>query len=128
MNTVILTGNLGNDPELRYTPSGVAVASFPLAVNRTWKDGSGDRQQKTTWVRVTCWRKLAEVVNEHLTKGAKVAISGELESASAFIKDNEARGMNEVTALAVEFLDGKGETTTPQPAANQQPQDEDIPF
>lgn len=128
MNTVILTGNLGSDPELRYTPNGIPVASFSLAVNRTWKDGSGDRQQKTTWVRVTCWRKLAEVVSEHLTKGAKVAISGELESASAFIKDNEARGMNEVTALAVEFLDGKSETTTPQPAANQQPQNEDIPF
>ena len=127
MNTIILTGNLGSDPELRYTPSGVAVASFPLAVNRTWKDGSGERQQKTTWVRVTCWRKLAEVVSEHLTKGAKVAISGELESASAYSKGEEVRGMNEVTALAVEFLDGKGEATTPPPAT-QQPEDETIPF
>ena len=108
MNTVTLTGNLGANVEMRYTPSGVPVANFPVAVNRTWTDGSGERQQKTTWVRVTAWRKLAEIAAEYLIKGSKVLVTGELEAPNAYKdKEGEARATNQITALTIEFLDTK---------------------
>lgn len=143
MNQVTLTGNLGSDVEMRYTPSGVPVATFPLAVSRSWTDGNGERQQKTTWVRVTCWRKLAELVSEYLAKGSKVLVTGELEQARAYKdKNGEPAASLEVTALTVEFLDTKtkeqGQPTKQTysredyHAANPQQapavQDEDIPF
>ena len=66
---IVLIGNLGNDPELRYTPSGVPVASFDLAVKKSWTDAEGGKQEKTTWFRVTAWRKLAEIAAQYLAKG-----------------------------------------------------------
>ncbi|MCB0123665.1 MAG: single-stranded DNA-binding protein [Caldilineaceae bacterium] len=117
MNQVFLSGNLGDAPEMRYTPSGVPVASFSLALNRTWTDGNGQRQQKTIWVRVSCWRKLAEVVSQYLTKGSKVLVAGELEPARAYKgKDGNPAASLEVTATVVEFLDGKN------PSSEQEPQ------
>ena len=67
-SSTTLIGNLGTDPEMRYTPAGVAVASFNLAVNREWNDQDGVKQTKTTWFRVTSWRKQAEVVSQYLTQ------------------------------------------------------------
>jgi single-strand DNA-binding protein len=105
---VILVGNLGNDPELRYTPSGQPVTSFSLATNRVWVDANGQRQTKTIWFKVTCWRKLAETVSQHLTKGAKVMVVGEIEEQRVFTdKDGNQRASLEVTAQTVKFLDGK---------------------
>jgi len=106
-NEILLIGNLGNEPQMRYTPSGVAVAHFDLAVNKVWLDEGGNKHEKTTWVRVTIWRRLAEVCAEHLTKGRRVLVKGELEAASAFIdKEGNARSTNEVTAHRVLFLGG----------------------
>ncbi len=123
MNQVFLTGNLGDAPEMRYTPNGVPVASFSLAVNRTWTDGNGERQQKTIWVRISCWRKLAEVVSEYLAKGSKVLVTGELEPARAYTdRDGNPAASLEVTATVVEFLDGKPQ----EPRA--EPDPSDIPF
>lgn len=114
MNQAILTGNLGSEPEMRYTPSGVPVTSFSLAVNRSWTDGNGERQTKTIWVRISCWRKLAEVVSQYLVKGSKVLVNGELEPARAYKdKDGNAAASLEVTATTVEFLDSKPTTTQP---------------
>lgn len=103
-------GNLGNDPEQRFTPGGVAVASFSLAVNRTWTNQDGQRQDKTTWFRVTCWKKQAEIVNQYLKKGAKVMVIGEIEEARPWTdKDGNQRASLEVTAQTIKFLDGRGE-------------------
>lgn len=102
---ILLVGNLGADPELRYTPQGTPVASFTLAVNRVWTDNQGERQEKTTWFRVTAWRKQAETCAEFLRKGRRVLVVGEMEEASAWTdRDGHPRASLEVTALTVKFL------------------------
>lgn len=132
-------GNLGNDPEQRFTPGGVPVASFSLAVNRTWTNQDGQRQDKTTWVRVTCWKKQAEIVAQYLTKGSKVMVIGEIEEARPYTdRDGNQRASIEITAQTVKFLSGKGdgsdsdEVTTQrvQKAVSQRVADNDpnIPF
>jgi single-strand DNA-binding protein len=102
---ILLVGNLGADPELRYTPQGTPVASFTLAVNRVWTDNQGERQEKTTWFRVTAWRKQAETCAEFLRKGRRVLVVGEMEEASTWTdRDGHPRASLEVTALTVKFL------------------------
>lgn len=98
---IVLVGHLGRDPELRYTPDGKSVANFSLAVN-TKKDGP------PTWVRVTCWEKLAETVTDHLVKGRQVLVSGDGLQTSAWIdkESGEARASLELTARRVVFLGG----------------------
>jgi len=108
-NQVLLIGNLGSDPELRFTPGGVPVAHFDLAVNKEWTDEAGQKQSKTVWTRVTCWRKLAETCSQYLTKGKRVLVVGDLESANAYIdREGNARATNEVTAGRVLFLSAPG--------------------
>ncbi len=103
-----LIGNLGTEPEMRYTPSGTPVATFTLAVNRAWTTQDGARQEKTTWFRVTCWRKLAETVTAHLHKGRQVLVVGEVEEAHAWLdSEGKPRATLEVTAQTVRFLGGK---------------------
>ena len=82
VNKVILIGNLGSDPEVKYTPTGVAVANVSLATNETWNDKSGERQERTEWHRLVIWRKLAEIVGQYLKKGSKVYVEGRLETRS----------------------------------------------
>ncbi len=107
---IILIGNLGNDPEMRYTPTGVPVSSFSLAVNKSWTNQEGQRQEKTTWYRINTWRKQAETVSQYLTKGSKVLVVGELEDARAYTdRDGNLRASLEVTAQTVRFLSGRGE-------------------
>lgn len=76
---ITLIGNLGTDPEMRYTQSGVPVTTFSLAVTRRWSGQDGQRQEKTIWFRVTAWRKLAEFSSQYLTKGRQVLVVGEME-------------------------------------------------
>lgn len=135
-----LIGHLGNDPELRHTPTGVPVASFSLAVNRTWTNQDGERQDKTTWFRVTTWRKQAELVNQYLTKGSKVLVVGEIEEARPYTdRDGNQRASLEVNAQTVRFLSSQGEREDGAPArssnssktgqtARHELRDEDIPF
>lgn len=135
---IILIGNLGNDPEMRYTPTGVPVTSFSLAVNKTWTNQEGQRQEKTTWYRVNTWRKQAETVSQYLTKGSKVLVVGELEDARAYTdRDGNLRASLEVTAQTVRFLSGRGDggahdsaSFHAAPAGGEGPQlsDEEIPF
>lgn len=102
---ITLIGNLGNDPEMRYTGNGTPVASFSLAVNKRWTGQDGQAQDKTTWFRVTTWRKQAEIVSQYLAKGAKVMVVGEVEEAKAFTdRDGNNRASLEVTAQTVKFL------------------------
>ena len=136
--SITMIGNLGNAPEMRYTPSGVAVASFSLAVNKEWTTDAG-KQSKTVWFRVTTWRKQAEIVSQYLNKGSKVMVVGEIEEARAFTdRDGNNRASLEVTAQTVKFLSGRGEMPGGAEAgspghanhAAESPElrDEDIPF
>jgi single-strand DNA-binding protein len=133
-------GNLGNDPEMRYTPSGIPVTSFSLAVNKSWVSQDGQRQDKTIWFRVTAWRKTAETVSQYLTKGQRVLVVGEIEEARAYTdRDGNMRASLEVTAQTIKFLGSRNEATggheagsygaPAAPAAEgQELRDEDIPF
>jgi single-strand DNA-binding protein len=133
---IILIGNLGNDPELRYTASNVPVASFSLAVNRSWTGQDGERKDKVTWFRVSTWNKQAETVNEYLRKGSKVMVIGEVEEARVFTdRDGNPRGSLEVKAQNVRFMDSKSEGGEGQPrkgnaapASQSEVDDEAIPF
>ncbi len=109
---IMLLGNLGSDPEMRYTPSGVPVATFSLAVNRVFNNPEGQRQEKTTWFRVTAWRRDAELVSQYLTKGRQVLIIGEIEEARPWTdREGNARASLEVTARTIRFVGGRGEGT-----------------
>jgi single-strand DNA-binding protein len=103
---ITLIGNLGSDPELRYTASNVPVCSFRMAVQKQWQGQDGEQKEKVTWFRVTAWQKLAEVVSEHLSKGRRVMVVGEVENAQAYVsKTGELAATNEVTARTIRFLD-----------------------
>jgi len=109
---ITLIGHLGNDPEMRYTPSGVAVASFRMATSRTWSNANGERQEKTTWFRVSVWGKQAETVSQYLHKGSKVLVTGEVEDPNVYTdKAGEARAGLEIKAQNVRFLSGRNDTT-----------------
>ena len=103
-NTTIV-GNLGRDPEMRYTQDGVPVTNFSVATNERWTDRDGQPQERTTWFRVTAWRKMAEACNQYLSKGKQVFVEGRV-SASAWVpKDGgDPRATLELTARTVKFL------------------------
>ena len=98
VNKVILIGNLGADPELKYTPNGAAVANLSLATIDTWKDNDGNKQERTEWHRVIIWKKLAEITAEYLKKGSKVYFEGRLQTRSWEDKDGVKRYTTEVVA------------------------------
>ena len=100
-----LVGNLGSTPEMRYTPSGVAVTSFRLAVNRKWTSSEGEQKEKTTWFNITCWRGLAETVNQYLDKGRQVLVVGTVDEARPWVdREGNQRASIEITADEVRFL------------------------
>jgi single-strand DNA-binding protein len=104
----IIVGNLGRDPEMRYTPSGVPVTSFSVAVNNRYQDSDGEWRDRTTWFRVSCWRRLAETTNQYLKKGRQVMVIGRVDTSAWIDKQSgEARSALELTALDVRFLGGR---------------------
>jgi len=105
----VVVGHLGRDPEMRYTPSGVPVTSFSVATTRKWTNANGEQQEKTTWFRVTCWRKLAELTAQYLQKGRLVLVEGDIEASAWTDREGAARASLELTATAVRFLGGRGE-------------------
>ena len=108
---LILIGNLGGDPELRYTSSGAPVATFSVAVNRKWTNADGTPGEETKWFRVTTWRKLAETCNQYLAKGRQVMVVGRVAASAYSGQDGSPRASLEVTADSVRFLGGgRGET------------------
>ena len=138
VNKVILVGNLGRDPEIRYTPSGAAVGNFTLATNEVWTDKSGEKKERTEWHRITVWGRTAEIAGEYLKKGRQVYIEGSLQTREWNDKEGNKRQTTEVKAQRVVMLgrgEGRGEgggSSDRQPAemeAPQEPQpDDDIPF
>lgn len=136
VNLVILIGNLGADPELKYTPSSRAVCNMRIATTEVFKDKSGTRQEKTEWHRITVWGELAENCDKYLQKGRSVYVEGKLQTRS-YDKDGQKHYATDIVAHKVVFLGTKGErdtgadeprdTGTP-PAGTPAGSDDDIPF
>ncbi|SEP06330.1 single-stranded DNA-binding protein [Aquisalimonas asiatica] len=109
VNKVILIGNLGKDPEVRYSPSGAAVTNMTVATTDNWKDKqTGERQEKTEWHRVVFFGKLAEIAGEYLRKGAKVYIEGRLQTRKWQGQDGQDRYTTEIVGNDMQMLDGRG--------------------
>ena len=106
VNKVILIGNLGADPELRYTPSGQAVCDLRLATNESWTDKSGQKQERTEWHRVVMWGKPAEICKQYLTKGQKLYIEGRLQTRSWDDKEGNKKYSTEIIGTDFMFLGG----------------------
>lgn len=134
VNKVILVGRLGKDPEIRYTPSGTAVANFSMATEESYKDKSGEKQNSTTWHNIVAWARLAEICGEYLKKGSLVYIEGRLQTRSWDDRDGNKKYITEIVAQSMQMLGGK---TSDKPARkeNEPPAydpssipDDDIPF
>ena len=108
VNKVILVGNLGRDPELRYTQSGQAVANFTLATTERFSNRDGDRQERTEWHRIVAWGRTAELCAQYLSKGRSVYIEGRLQTREWEDKEGQKRRTTEITAQTVQFLGGGG--------------------
>jgi len=106
VNKVILIGNLGKDPELRYTPGGQPVASFPIATTERWNDKNGQAQKRTEWHNIVVWNKQAELANQYLKKGRPVYIEGRITTRSWDDRDGNKRYKTEIVANTVQFLSG----------------------
>ena len=105
INKVILIGRLGQDPEVRYTPSGVAVANFSIATSEEWKDkDSGEKKERTEWHRIVAWRRLGEICGEYLSKGRQVYVEGRLQTRSWDDRDGNKKYTTEIVASDVQFL------------------------
>jgi single-strand DNA-binding protein len=139
----IVVGRVGQDAEMRYTASGVPVTSFSVASNRRWTGADGQPQEKTTWFRVTCWRKLAELTAQYVQKGKLVLVEGDIEARAFTDKGGNVRASLELTATTCKFLSSRGDgdegvQAHAGPAGAQQPannggeefpvREDDIPF
>lgn len=108
LNKIMVIGNVGTDPEMRYTSSGTPVTSFRLAASRTYNSQDGERMQETEWFTVVAWRNLAEQVNQYLSKGRRAYVDGRLHSHTYQGNDGQTRFRNEIIADRVLFLDRAG--------------------
>lgn len=107
VNKVILIGNLGADPEVRFTPGGQAVANFRIATSDSWTDKNGQKQERTEWHRIVVWGKLAELCGEYLKKGRQCFVEGRLQTREWTDKENRKNYTTEVVASSVTFLGGR---------------------
>jgi single-strand DNA-binding protein len=121
LNKVFLIGNLTRDPELRYIPSGSAVATFTIGVNRVWKTPTGEKKEQASFIRIVVWGRRAEVCGEYLVKGSPVFVEGRLQSRDWQTQDGQKRNTVEVVADNIQFLrmgekrPGSGEKPAPVP-------------
>jgi single-strand DNA-binding protein len=122
VNKVILIGNLGKDPEVRYLPSGDAVANISIATTETWKDKGGEKQEKTEWHRVSMFSKLAEIAGEYLKKGSQVYIEGRLETRKWTDKEGHERYTTEIRADRMQMLGSRSGGSE-----RMAPPDDDVP-
>jgi single-strand DNA-binding protein len=137
VNKAIMIGRLGNDPETRFTPTGVACTTFTIATNESWKDDDGKEKVQTDWHHVVAWRKLGEICQQYLKKGSQVFIEGKIRTRS-WEKDNVKRYTTEIIAEHVQFLghkqESEGRTFTPPIAEESTPavtgpvSSDDLPF
>ena len=136
VNKVILIGRLGKDPETKFTQGGVAIARFSMATDESWKDQSGEQQQRTEWHNIVAWRRLAEICGQYLMKGKLVYIEGRLQTRSWEDKEGNKRTTTEIQAEKMVMLSGgkpeEGRETTAEPISDSSSEneitDDDIPF
>lgn len=140
-NRVVLVGNVGKDPELRYTASGVPVATFSLATSEMWKDKDGQQRERTDWHSIVAWSKLAEIIQEIVKKGSRLLVEGKIQTRS-YEKNGEKRSVTEIVANNILLLDGRKNDDMMHSAATNgfgsalagasdfsgAPTDEDLPF
>jgi single-strand DNA-binding protein len=137
VNKAIIVGNLGKDPEIRYLPSGDAVANFSVATSKTWKDkDTGQQKETTTWHRMVAFKRLAEIIGEYTKKGSKVYCEGELRT-QEWEKNGEKRYTTEIVVQNFQMLDSRGDDSEGRPEPQGRSQynqgsddnfDDDIPF
>jgi single-strand DNA-binding protein len=135
VNKVILVGNLGRDPELRYTTNGTPVANFTMATTERWTDPSGEKKERTEWHRIVVWGKQAEIVGEYLRKGRQVYVEGSLQTREWTDREGAKRYTTEVRAMRVQML-GRAQDRESVPAGGgervAEPEkgfdEDDIPF
>lgn len=136
VNKVILVGRLGRDPEVKYTPSGVAVANFSMATSEEWKDkDTGEKKERTEWHRIVAWRRLGEICGEYLRKGSQIYIEGKLQTRDWEDRDGNKRYTTEIVAQNMQMLDSPAREGRAQSEEEQYPveepvsiPDDDIPF
>lgn len=136
LNKVMLIGRLGQDPELKFTQSGIAVAKFSLATSQSWKDQDGNTQEKTEWHNVVVWRKLAEICAEYLKKGSKIYCEGSLSTGSWEDENKKKHYKTEIVLNDMIMLDTKGSSAASASAPKdveaevetQNAKDDDLPF
>lgn len=136
LNQCNFIGNLGKDPELLYTASGIAVAKFSIACGESWKDSDGNKQERTEWVNIVAWKKLAEICGQYLKKGSKVFVSGRFTTRSWDDKNTGVkRYSTEIVADKMVMLDSKGSNSrsddnSGQPESESEPEavDTSLPF
>ena len=127
INKVILVGNLGQDPEVKYTAGGDAVTTLSLATSDSWKDkDSGQDQERTEWHRVVLWRRLAEIAGEYLHKGSKVYVEGQLRTRK-WEQEGQTRYTTEIIARELQFLDSKNTTESPKTNDSQVETEKSLP-
>jgi single-strand DNA-binding protein len=132
VNKVILVGNLGRDPEVRFMPNGEAVCNFSIATTDTWKDKSGAKQERTEWHAIVMYRKLAEIAGEYLKKGSTVYVEGRLQTRKWQTKEGQDRYTTEIISDQMQMLGGRpqGSDNQPQQPDNNAPStdfDDDLP-
>jgi single-strand DNA-binding protein len=113
LNKVQMTGRLGADPEMRYTPQGHAVTTFRVASNRTWRTPEGETQEDTEWFRVVAWNRLAEICNQWLAKGSRVYVEGRMQTRQWQDQEGQPRSLSEVVASDVIILESRREGSPP---------------
>ncbi len=132
VNKMIVIGNLGSEPEMRFTPNGRPVTSFSVATNRVYTTPEGERKEETEWFTVVTWSKLAEQCNQFLTKGRLVYVEGRLQTHTWESQDGQKHYRNEIVANIVRFLDRRAVAALPEEKAGEGGADElepeDIPF
>ena len=128
VNKVILIGNLGKDPEVRFTTGGKAVANFSLATSDSWMDAEKGKQERTEWHNIVCWNKTAELCGQYLAKGRQAYIEGTIRSRSYDDKEGNKRQVVEIIADRVQFLGGRQNEQGASTGLSNVPVDDDVPF
>jgi single-strand DNA-binding protein len=119
LNKVMIMGNLGRDPEMRYTPSGRPVTSFSVATNRSWVNAAGERREETEWFNVVAWGNLAEICKQHLTKGQHVYVEGRLQTRAWEDQNGKKHYRTELVANEMIMLDGHRDVETSEESQEQ---------
>ncbi len=127
MNQIILSGNVGKEPEMRFTPSSKPTTSFSVASNRKWKNNEGEQQEETTWFNIVTWGRLAEICNQYLSKGRQVIVRGRLQERKWEGPDGQMHYRTEVVADEVEFM-GKNEDRQDYGGSSYGPGEDEVPF